>query len=114
VANRDALEALIGEAFARLTRDEAIARLEAADIANAAMNGIAELIEHPQHAASDRWRTVASPAGPLDALAPPLAFAEFAPRLGAIPALGEHTDAILTELGYAAGEIQALRTGGAI
>jgi len=114
VANRDALESLIGEVFARLTREQAIERLEAADIANASMNEIAELVAHPQHEARGRWSRVASPAGPIDVLAPPLAFAEFEPHLGAIPALGEHTDAILAELGYSADGIARLREAGAV
>ncbi|MCC6608432.1 MAG: CoA transferase [Burkholderiales bacterium] len=114
VANRDALEAVIAEVFARYTHDEAIARLEAADIANASMTGIAELIAHPQHAARQRWHEADSPAGPIDVLAPPLDFAEFVPRIGAIPALGEHTESILGELGYSAAEIRALRSAGAI
>jgi crotonobetainyl-CoA:carnitine CoA-transferase CaiB-like acyl-CoA transferase len=114
VANRDALEPVIAEVFSRLTREEAIARLEAADIANASMNTIAELIEHPQHAARGRWHKVASPAGSIDVLAPPLDFAEFAPSMGAIPALGEHTESILGELGYSAADIRALRSAGAI
>jgi itaconate CoA-transferase len=114
VANRDALEAAIAAVFARLTREEAIARLEAADIANASMNGIADLIAHPQHAARDRWSKVPSPAGPIDVLAPPLDFDEFGPSMGAIPALGEHTEAILGELGYTAADVRALRTAGSI
>ncbi|MCZ7563063.1 MAG: CoA transferase [Burkholderiales bacterium] len=114
VANRDALEAIIGAVFAGLTRDQAIERLEAADIANASMSEITELVGHPQHKTRDRWSQVASPVGPIDVLAPPLVFAEFAPRLGAIPALGEHTDAILGELGYSAADIARLRAAGAL
>jgi itaconate CoA-transferase len=114
VEHRAELEALIGEVFARFTREEAIARLDRADIANASMNAMTDFIAHPQHAARDRWHKVESPAGPIDVLAPALEFAEFAPVLGAIPALGEHTEAVLRELGYSAAGIDELRASGAI
>jgi itaconate CoA-transferase len=114
VEHRAELEALIGEVFARFTREEAIARLDRADIANASMNAMTDFIAHPQHAARDRWHKVESPAGPIDVLAPALEFAEFAPVLGAIPALGEHTEAVLREFGYSAAGIDELRASGAI
>jgi itaconate CoA-transferase len=114
VANRVELEALIDVVFARFTREEAIARLDRADIANASMNTLADFISHPQHAERGRWRRADSPVGPIDALAPPLDFAEFASATGAIPALGEQTEAVLRELGYSAEEIGALRASGAI
>ena len=113
VAHRAELEALIGEVFARFTRDEAISRLDRADIANASMNTMADFIVHPQHAARGRWRQIDSPVGTIDALAPPLEFAGFAPTTGPIPALGEHTEAVLAELGYSPGEIGELRESGA-
>jgi len=114
VTNRDALEAIIAAVLSGLTRAEAIARLEAAGIANASMNSIADLVAHPQHAARDRWSQVASPAGPIDVLAPPLDFEDFAPAMGGIPALGAHTEAILGELGYSGDDVRALRSAGAI
>jgi itaconate CoA-transferase len=114
VAHRDALETLIGEVFARFTREEAIARLDGADIANASMNAMEDFIAHPQHAARGRWCKVDSPVGPIDVMAPALEFAEFAPVMGAIPALGEHTDAVLRELGYSDKEIGALHASGAV
>ncbi len=114
VENRQALEALIGEVFGRFTREEAIDRLEQADIANASMNTMADFIAHPQHAARHRWHQVESPAGTIDALAPALEFAGVTPAMRAIPALGEHTEAVLSELGYSAKEIESLRAAGAI
>jgi len=114
VENRAELEALIGKVFARYTREEAIDRLERADIANASMNTMADFIAHPQHKARQRWHQVESPAGTIDALAPALEFVDLAPAMHAIPALGEHTDAVLRELGYSAKEIDALRTAGAV
>lgn len=114
VAHRSDLETLIGAVFARFTREEAIARLDRADIANASMNTMADFIAHPQHAERGRWRRAESPVGSIDALAPPLEFADFASTIGSIPALGEHTESVLRELGYSTEEIGALRASGAI
>ena len=114
VANRDALTALIVEGFARLTAAEAVARLDAAGIANARVNDMHELWAHPQLAARGRWRTVGSPAGPLPALLPPAGSDAFEPRMDPVPALGEHTAAILGELGYSGHDIDRLRTAGAV
>jgi itaconate CoA-transferase len=66
---------------------------------------------HPQLKARGRWTRVGSPAGPLDALKPPVNLAGMEPRMDPVPALGEHTDAILHELGYGAGEIARLKAG---
>ena len=69
--------------------------------------------EHPQLKARDRWREVGSPAGPLPAMLPPGTWDE-GPRMDPVPALGEHTDAILAELGYSAAEIAGLRAAEAV
>jgi itaconate CoA-transferase len=113
-AARDALQALIDEAFAPLTAAEVVARLDAAGIANARVNTMAEVWQHPQLAARARWTTIGSPVGPLPALWPPGQAARGDETLGAIPALGEHSDAILGALGVAADEIAALRAAGAV
>ena len=97
--NRNALQALILDVFAKLTTAEVMARLEAAPIANARMNTMADLWAHPQLKARHRWTTVDSPAGELPALLPPGQQTAFDYRMGAIPKVGEHTDAILKELG---------------
>jgi itaconate CoA-transferase len=114
VANREALDAAIGDVFAALSGEEVLARLERAQIANSRMSSMHEFWEHPQFAARDRWRTVGSPAGPLQAPLPPASFAGMEPRMDPIPALGEHTDAILRGIGYTEEEIAALRGEGAI
>jgi crotonobetainyl-CoA:carnitine CoA-transferase CaiB-like acyl-CoA transferase len=109
---REALRAIIVEAFAALTAAEVVARLDAAQIANAQVNTLHEVWAHPQLAARGRWRSVASPSGPLRALLPPGSWDDGDPQLGAVPALGEHTDAILRELGLdaaAIGELRAVR-----
>ncbi len=113
VAARAALEQVIVDVFASLTGAEVVERLESAQIANARVNTMHEVWEHPQLKARERWRQVGSPVGPLPALLPPGTWTE-GPRMDPIPALGEHTDAILAELGLAAPEIAALRATGAV
>jgi itaconate CoA-transferase len=110
VANRRPLQVEIDAVFGQLERDEIIARLERAKIANAEMRSVPAFMEHPQLAARQRWQTVGSPVGPLPALLPPATIAGVEPALNPIPALGEHTEAILAELGYDAVEIAELRT----
>jgi crotonobetainyl-CoA:carnitine CoA-transferase CaiB-like acyl-CoA transferase len=97
--HRDALQALILDVFSKLTTAEVMARLDAAPIANARMNTMADLWAHPQLQARHRWTTVDSPAGELPALLPPGQQTAFDYRMGAIPRVGEHTEAILNELG---------------
>ncbi|HET8597546.1 MAG TPA: CaiB/BaiF CoA-transferase family protein [Castellaniella sp.] len=98
-AARTELRALILQVFADLAIDEVTARLDAARIANAQMNDMADLWAHPQLRARGRWVTVDSPAGVLPALLPPGIGAAGDARMDAIPALGAHTQAILEELG---------------
>jgi crotonobetainyl-CoA:carnitine CoA-transferase CaiB-like acyl-CoA transferase len=86
-----------------------LARLDAAQIANARMNTVEEFLDHPQLAARHRWREVDSPAGLIRALVPPFGIDDFEPRMGRIPDVGDHTDAILGELGYDAATIAAWR-----
>jgi itaconate CoA-transferase len=102
-AARADLRALILEVFAGLTAEQVVARLDEARIANARMNGMADLWAHPQLRARHRWVDVQSPAGRLPALLPPgIASADQA-VMGDVPALGQHTQSILKELGLAAG-----------
>jgi itaconate CoA-transferase len=112
--NRGELKRIILEAFGQLSAEQVIARLEEAQIANAHVNSVGELWNHPQLKARDRIRQVASPAGELAALLPPGANNSFEYRMDAIPAVGQHSDAILRELGRTDGEIAAMREAGAI
>jgi itaconate CoA-transferase len=98
VANRVPLESLIDAHFSARTRAEVIALLEAADIPTGAMNDIASVAAHPQLAARGRWVNVESPAGEFSALLPPHNLHGAPPRMGAVPALGQHTGEILEEL----------------
>jgi itaconate CoA-transferase len=113
-AHRDVLRELILQEFSRLTSAQVLERLEDAQIANAQVSDMAGLWAHPQLQARGRWRTVDSPAGPLPALLPPGSWDDGDPALGAVPALGQHTDAILAELGVGAEEIGALRAAQAV
>jgi len=97
--NRVELKALIVEAFNQLTTPQVEQRLDDAQIANARMNDMAGLWAHPQLKARERWRNVQSPAGQIPALLPPGRNSSFEYRMDAIPRIGEHTEAILRELG---------------
>ena len=99
VANDGELRPIIEAALATLTATEVEARLDAAGIANARLRTPAEFAEHPQLAARDRWRDVATPGGPVRSLLPPVTVPGREAAMGAVPALGEHTAAILAELG---------------
>lgn len=111
--NRDALHAEIELVFRGLNAEQIIARLEAADIANARLNDMNDFWNHPQLRARGRWAKVGSPAGELDMLKPPFNLSGFEPRLDPVPALGEHSRAILAEMGYSEAEIDRLASTGA-
>ncbi|WP_205736533.1 CaiB/BaiF CoA transferase family protein [Achromobacter mucicolens] len=104
-ANRDALRALIVAAFADLSIEQVTQRLEDAQIANARVNDMAGVWAHPQLQARQRWSEVDSPAGVLPALLPPASSNAFAPRMGAVPAVGQNSDAVLASLGYAPDQV---------
>jgi itaconate CoA-transferase len=114
VAAREELRGIIVAVFANLTADELVARLESAQIANARLNDLQDVWNHPQLAARERWTEVGSPVGAVPALLPPALPAQWTPRMDPVPALGEHTDAILSELGYDELGIRRLRAANAI
>jgi len=112
-ANKLDLTAIIMAAFSKWNAEEVIVRLTAAGIANARMNDMAGLWAHPQLRARNRWREVSTPIGPMPALLPPGGVGA-APRMDSIPALGEHSRAILEELGMDSARIEALSKAGII
>ncbi|MCX4651408.1 CaiB/BaiF CoA-transferase family protein [Streptomyces microflavus] len=114
-ANRKRTDEVVGRALARLTGREALDALDAAGIACARLNTVADVAAHPQLAARDRWREVESPVGPLRALLPPITLPGGAePSMGAVPALGEHTDELLRALGMTDEQTSVLRRDGVI
>lgn len=113
-AKRSEINALITEVFATLTTQQVIERLDASGIANARINTPDEVWEHPQLKARDRWREMDSPVGLLATLLPAATMPDFEPRIDAVPALGEHTERILSEFGYTIGDIVALRKAGVV
>lgn len=113
-AARDELRGIIVAAFAGLTAEQVVARLEQAAIANARANTMQDVWNHPQLAARARWRTVETQNGPVPALLPPGVASDGSARMDPVPALGQHTDSILAELGYAPGDIARLRNAKAI
>jgi crotonobetainyl-CoA:carnitine CoA-transferase CaiB-like acyl-CoA transferase len=112
--NRAQLKALILDVFAGMTAQQVVDRLDAAGIANARVNTMADLWGHPQLAARNRLQRVDSPAGELKAFLPPGVNNRFDYRMDPIPAVGEHTAAILRELGYTEAQVGAMKEQGAI
>jgi itaconate CoA-transferase len=101
VTNDDELTHVIETALATMSADEVTAVLDSAGIATARLRTPAEFAAHPQLSARDRWRDVDTPSGPVQALLPPVTVPGREPAMGAVPALGEHTAAVLAELGLA-------------
>jgi itaconate CoA-transferase len=97
--NRVGLHSRIDEVFSTLTTEDALARLDAAGIANAQLRDMKHFSAHPQLAARNRWREVATPGGDVRSLIPPVTARSFTPRMDAVPRLGEHTTSVLKEFG---------------
>jgi crotonobetainyl-CoA:carnitine CoA-transferase CaiB-like acyl-CoA transferase len=113
-AHRDVLDEAIGSwcaqhdlAYIQKTADDA-------GIGNSRYNVPSEVVVHPQLTARDRWRTVGTSKGDIPALLPPPVIAGYDPPMGAVPGLGQHTDAVLAELGVGSDEIAVLRDRGVI
>jgi len=112
-AARAVLQPIIVQAFSRLSAEELVQRLDAAQIANARVNDMREVWNHPQLRARKRWDEVDTPAGPVTFPLPPGLMRGEA-RMDRVPALGEHTEAILAELGLSQTQIAALSSAKAI
>ncbi|WP_166262046.1 CaiB/BaiF CoA transferase family protein [Marinobacter salicampi] len=111
-ANRVELDGLIRDVFSRLALAEVTRRLDAAGIANAAVNEMGQVWAHPQLSARDRWFDVLTPAGEVPALKSPGLW--FPQAASAVPAVGEHTRPILQTLGYSGEQIEQFEHAGVI
>jgi crotonobetainyl-CoA:carnitine CoA-transferase CaiB-like acyl-CoA transferase len=111
---RDELLSIIDACFSKLTTEQVIAKLDQAQIANARLNDMQGLWNHEQLKARDRWVQVESPVGLVPAMLPPGSNNSFDYRMDAIPAVGQHTNAILSELGISTSQIESMRAQGAI
>lgn len=114
VAHRDELNAVIVERFQRTGGADVMRILDDAGIANAGVNDVEEFVAHKVLADRGRWHDVAVPGAVVRMLQPPADIAGTSPRMDPVPAAGEHTDRILTELGRTEAEIDALRADGVI
>jgi crotonobetainyl-CoA:carnitine CoA-transferase CaiB-like acyl-CoA transferase len=99
VRHRPECDALVAAQTARWPTAELDARLAAAGIPAAQVNQLDQVVGHPQLRARDRWRTIGTEHAPAEALLPPATFADTEARMGDVPALGQHTRALLLESG---------------
>ena len=113
-AHREELTRIINNRLARLTAEQLISLLEEAKIANANLNTVRQMFDHPQLKARDRWREVDTPAGKFRALLPPVTMDDAGVVMNPVPAVGEHTEAILREIGYDGEQVDRLRQSGVI
>lgn len=113
VRNREKVDGVVGAAMSRLTIDEAVDALDRARIASARLNTIADVLDHPQLVARDRWRQVRTPVGTIRGLRSAVEPVGEVPLAG-VPSLGQHTEAILAEIGLNAEEVRQLRNRGVV
>lgn len=114
VANRETLNELITKRFTKLDTQDVVNLLDAANIANSRLNSVAEFLDHPVLVERNRWSEVHTPAGPIAALLPPTTLGGVGSRMDPVPAIGEHTGAILRELGRDDEQIEILRATGVV
>jgi itaconate CoA-transferase len=114
VRHRESLTQAIDAVFSQLPSAEVLRRLEVANLATANVNSVREYLDHPQLTQRDCWREIESPAGPLRVLVPPVRMQGVEPVMGAVPALGQHTRAVLQELAFDPGAIARWAESGVI
>src|SRR5690606_18604774 len=114
VANREELDRMLAARFTAFDAAGLRTLLDEAGIANASVNAVTGLAEHPVLTERNRWHPVGTPGGKFRALLPPVRLNGFPPTMGPVPDVGEHTDALLRELGYDDRAIAGLRADGVV
>jgi itaconate CoA-transferase len=112
VQNRAACDAEVARHTRTWQTSALDTRLAEVGIPAAQVNDVRGLVEHPQLVARDRWRQVETENGPVRALLPPATFSDVEAPMGAVPALGEHTVAVLREVGLDDSSIDRLIESG--
>jgi len=112
--HREELTALIESFFSDMTSLQVAALLDSAGIANGRLNEPIDVWNHVQFSARDKWREINTEAGPVRALLPPFEFTDQEAVMGDVPSVGQHTDAVLAEIGFGHERIAAMRAAGAI
>ncbi|MBM7810991.1 CaiB/BaiF CoA transferase family protein [Saccharothrix algeriensis] len=112
VEHRAALHAELD--FTDWSAADLLAALDGADVPAARTRGVADLPEHPQLAARDRWARVGVPGGEVAVLRPPVDSSAWRWEPGSVPGRGQHTDEVLRFLGYGAEQVAALRARSAV
>lgn len=107
VENRAACDAAVAEQTARRSTAELDAKLAAAGVPAAQVKQLEQVVAHPQLAARNRWRTIGTEHAEVAALLPPATFADVEARMGDVPALGQHTHALLVESGMDADTVES-------
>jgi formyl-CoA transferase len=114
VTHREELDTIVAGRFARSTSGEILEDLERTGVACAGVNDVAAFLDHPVLAARGRWTEIGVPGATVEALLPPADLAGLPARMDPVPAVGEHTGAILAELGRTEAEVAALRADGVV
>ena len=97
--NASKVREIIESAFRNLNREQVIERLEKAKIANGAVNTMQDVWNHAQLKSRNRWREIGTEVGRVPALLPPASNSNFEQRMGDVPSLGQHSEALLREFG---------------
>ncbi|MBM9464034.1 CoA transferase [Aeromicrobium sp. YIM 150415] len=114
VAHRAELDPVIARHFAAHPSREIQVALDAAGIANSAINTVTDFLDHPVLEERGAWVPVETPTTTVDSLLPPARLGGVEPRMGRVPSIGEDAQAILVELGYSDEDIEGFRATGVI
>lgn len=107
--NRAVLEEMVEKIFLEQPHEEWLRRLRESELPHGRLNGIAEVLAHPQVVARKMIREMESPVGTVPVIGSPLRLSDSPARFDPIPALGQDTEPILQELGYTTAEIETFR-----